>query len=248
MSPDTLRKLREWLTIEETASELSTALSEHVYASDVLRLVLDGHLELSIQLPAKTTASCQKLDDDAPNAPRTHGTINGVWDVPMVGRARSQIENDYQWQRGGLCVPKEAPLGALVKHKQENLLCEIPPGRAESRFSSQLESEFPEGSVLGVRRSALEAFIQRHAPVPAPTSDPLDKPLGQRERTTLLTIIAALAKEANVDVSKPVKSGQIISALAAAMGLEVAPNTVAGHLRTLRKTLSGETRETPEGE
>ena len=246
MSPDTLRKLREWLTLEEAASELATALSEDVCASDVLRLVLDGHLELSIQLPAKTTASCLKLDDDAPNAPRMHGTINGVWDVPMVGRGRSQIENDYQWQRDGLYVPKEAPVGALVK--QGNLLCQIPPGRTESHFSSQIESEFPEGSVLGVRRSALDEFIRQHVPVQAPTGDPLDKPLGQRERTTLLTIIAALAKEANVDVSKPVKSGQIISALISAMGHEVAPNTVAGHMRTLRKTLFGETRETPKGE
>ena len=246
MSPDTLRKLREWLTLEEAASELATALSEDVCASDVLRLVLDGHLELSIQLSAKTTASCRKLDDDAPNAPRTHGTINGVWDVPMVGRGRSQIEHDYQWQRGGLYVPKEAPVGALVK--QGNLLCQIPPGRTESHFSSQIESEFPEGSVLGVRRPALEAFIRQHVPVQAPTADPLDRPLGQRERTTLLTIIAALAKEANVDVSKPVKSGQIISVLISTMGHEVAPNTVAGHLRTLRKTLFGETRETPKGE
>ena len=30
MSPDTLRKLREWLTLKEAASELSTALSEDV--------------------------------------------------------------------------------------------------------------------------------------------------------------------------------------------------------------------------
>ena len=30
------------------------------------------------------------------------------------------------------------------------------------------------------------------------------------------------------------------------MGYEVAPNTVAGHLRTLRKTLFGEASEIPE--
>ena len=246
MSPDTLRKLREWLTLEEAASEFATALSEDVCASDVLRLVLDGHLELSIQLPAKTTASCRKLDDDAPNAPRTHGTINGVWDVPMVGRGRSQIENDYQWQRGGLYVPKEAPAGALVK--QDDLVCRVLLDSGESSIWPRPESEFPQGSVLGVRRPALEEFIRQLVPVQAPTSDPLDKPLGQRERTTLLTIIAALAKEAHVDVSKPVKSGQIISSLIEAIGYEVAPNTVAGHMRTLRKTLFGETRETPEGE
>ena len=73
-----------------------------------------------------------------------------------------------------------------------------------------------------------------------------EKPLGTRERTTLLTIIAALAKAAKIDVSKPVKAGDTIAALISAMGYEVAPNTVAGHLRTLRKTLLGETQETPE--
>ena len=246
MSPDTLRKLREWLTLKEAASELSTALSEDVDASDVLRLVIDGHLQLSIYLPAKTTARCRKLGEDAPDARQTRRTIDGVWDVPMVGRGKSQIEHDYQWQRAGLNVPKDAPVGALVE--QDDLICQVPPDREESSLSPRPESEFPQGSVRGVRRPALEAFIRQHVPVQAPTADPLDRPLGQRERTTLLTIIAALAQEANVDVLKPVKSGQIISALIAAIGYEVAPNTVAGHLRTLRKTLFGETRETPKGE
>ena len=79
MSPDTLRKLREWLTLEEAASVLSTALSEDVDASDVLRLVLDERLKLSIYLPAKTTARCRKLGEDAPDAPWTRRTIDGVW-------------------------------------------------------------------------------------------------------------------------------------------------------------------------
>ncbi len=246
MSPDTLRKLREWLTLEEAASELSTALSEDVDASDVLRLVLDGHLKLSIYLPAKTTTRCRKLGEDASDAPWTRRTIDGIWDVPIFGRGKSQIEHDYQWERAGLLVPKDAPAGALVE--QDDLVCQVLPDSGESGLSSRPESEFPQGSVLGVRRPALDEFIRQHAPVPAPTSDPLDKPLRQRERTTLLTIIAALAKEAKVDVSQPVKSGQIISALITAIGYEVAPNTVAGHLRTLRKTLFGETRKTPKGQ
>ena len=246
MSPDTLRKLRKWLTLDEAASDLSTALSEDVDASEVLRLVLDERLKLSIYLPAKTTAHCRKLGEDAPDAPWTRRTIDGVWDVPIFGRGKSQIEHDYQWERASLLVPKDAPAGALVE--QDDLVCQVPPDRGESGLSSRPESEFPQGSVLGVRRPALEEFIRQLVPVQAPTSDPLDKPLGQRERTTLLTIIAALAEEAHVDVSKPVKSGQIISSLIEAIGYEVAPNTVAGHMRTLRKTLFGETRETPEGE
>ena len=101
MSPDTLRKLREWLTIEETASELSTALSDDVSASDVLRLVLDRQLQLSIYLPAKSIARCRKMDVDAPDAPWTRGTIEGVWDVPMIDKAIDEstapsVNSDFQ--------------------------------------------------------------------------------------------------------------------------------------------------------
>ena len=121
MSPDTLRKLREWLTIEEAASELSTALSEDVDASDVLRLVLDGQLQLSIQLPAKTTARCQKLDDDAPDARQTHRTIDGVWDVPMRGRGKSQIEFDYQMLCHRTCVAQRGPSRRLGRAGRPSL-------------------------------------------------------------------------------------------------------------------------------
>src|SRR5262249_22162370 len=63
----------------------------------------------------------------------------------------------------------------------------------------------------------------------------LEKPVGARERATLLTIIAALAKEAKIDVTKASKAGVTISNLTSAMGQEIAPNTVARHLRNLAK-------------
>ncbi len=236
MSPDTLRKLREWLTIEEAASELSTALSEHVSASDVLRLVLDGQLKLSIHLPAKTTARCRKLDDEAPDAPQTHRTIDGVWDVPMRGRGKSQIEHDYQWERGRLYVPKEAPVGALAE--QDDLLCQVPPDRGESGLSPRPASEFPRGSVLVVRRPAFEAFIRQHVPVQAPTAGSLDRPLGERERATLLTVIAALAKTAGIDVSQPSKaSGQIEALTTQALGIRIPARTVENHLKAIPDAL-----------
>ena len=112
---------------------------------------------------------------------------------------------------------------------------------------SKLPSALSDGSVLGVRVAELDAFAaQMPAPSAPPSADPSDKSLGRRERTTLLTIIAALAEDAKIDVSKPTKAGTIIAARISAMGYEVAPNTVAGHLRTLRKTLFGEASEIPE--
>ena len=236
MSPNTLRKLREWLTLEETASELSTALSEDVDASEVLRLVLDGHIKLSIYLSAKTTASCRKRDDDAPDARQTSRTIDGVWDVPMVGRGKSQIEHDCQWQRDGLYVPQDVPAGALVE--QDDLVCQVLLDSGESGFSLRPESEFPQGSVLGVRRPALEAFIRQHVPAQAPTSASLDRPLGERERATLLTVIAALAKTAGIDVSQPSKaSGQIEAMTIQALGIRIPARTVENHLKAIPDAL-----------
>ena len=235
MSPDTLRKLREWLTIEEAASELSTALSEDVDASDVLRLVLDRQLQLSIYLPAKTTARCRKLDEDTPDAPWTRREIGGVWDVPMRGRGKSQIEYDYQMLCRRTSVLKETPVGAWVK--QEDLLCQIPPDMG-SDFGSRHESEFPVGSLLVVRRPALEEFIRQHVPAQAPTSASLDRPLKERERATLLTIIAALAKTAEIDVSQPSKAGGQIEALTTqAVGIRIPARTVENHLKAIPDAL-----------
>ena len=235
MSPNTLRKLREWLTIEETASELSTALSEDVDASDVLRLVLDGHLQLSIYLPAKTTASCRKRDDNAPDAPQTPRTIDGVWDVPMVDRAKSQIEYDYQMLCRRTSVLKDTPVGAWVE--QEDLLCQIPPDMGND-FGSRHESEFPVGSLLVVRRPALDEFIRQQVPVQAPTSASLDRPLRERERATLLTVIAALAKTAGIDVSQPSKaSGQIEALTIEVLRIRIPARTVENHLKAIPDAL-----------
>ena len=45
-----LFKLKEWLTVSEAANHLSIIMGEPVTASDILRLGLDGHLRLSINI------------------------------------------------------------------------------------------------------------------------------------------------------------------------------------------------------
>jgi hypothetical protein len=115
-------------------------------------------------------------------------------------------------------------------------------------MSPRAESEFPQGSVLCVRRQALEDFIRERVapPRPEPVSPkPLEQPVKTRERTTFFMIIAALSKEAKIDISKASKAGETIAALIAAMGYEVAPNTIARHLRLLAQTLSGTGRQSP---
>jgi hypothetical protein len=47
---DQFVRRREWLTLLEAASELSSSLERSVDAADLLRLALDGHLQLSVNI------------------------------------------------------------------------------------------------------------------------------------------------------------------------------------------------------
>jgi predicted ATP-grasp superfamily ATP-dependent carboligase len=76
------------------------------------------------------------------------------------------------------------------------------------------------------------------APSSPPTiPDPLEKTVGQRERTTLLTIIAALAKEAKIDVTTPSAAGVAVEALTEAMNVRVPARTVEEHLKRIPDAL-----------
>ena len=92
--------------------------------------------------------------------------------------------------------------------------------------------------LLVVRRPALDEFIRQHVPAQAPTSASLDRPLKERERATLLTIIAALAKTAEIDVSQPSKAGGQIEALTTqAVGIRIPARTVENHPKAIPDAL-----------
>ncbi len=67
-----LFKLKEWLTVPEAASHLTTMFGEEVSEADVLRLALDGHLILSVNFVNQAYGKCGKLIscDDKDNLPK----------------------------------------------------------------------------------------------------------------------------------------------------------------------------------
>jgi hypothetical protein len=67
--------------------------------------------------------------------------------------------------------------------------------------------------------------------------------MGLRERTSLLLIIAALAGEADIDITKASKAAETIANLVEKTGHQLATTTIAGHLRALKKHLLGERDE-----
>jgi hypothetical protein len=149
----------------------------------------------------------------------------------MIGRGKLQIEHEYHYLCG-IYVPMDGPVGALVE--QSGLICQLPPDTGESGMSPRPASEFPRGSLLVVRRMALDLFIGHHAPSTAGKSpDDLKKPLAERERATLLTIIAALARAAGIDTSKPSKAAQAIESMTEALGARVSGRSIEDHLKRI---------------
>ena len=65
-----------------------------------------------------------------------------------------------------------------------------------------------------------------------------DQPLATKERNTLLTIIAALCKDAGHDYKKPAKTAGLIQSTAAMMGISVGETTIEGHLKKIPDALA----------
>ena len=65
----------------------------------------------------------------------------------------------------------------------------------------------------------------------------VEKPLDPRERATLLTIIGALAEEANIDLSKHNKAGETVAAMLASKGVSVSARAIGEHLKAVRGAL-----------
>lgn len=67
---------------------------------------------------------------------------------------------------------------------------------------------------------------------------PVEKPLATRERNTLLTIIAALCKEAKLDYTKHAKTAGLIESTAAKMGLSIGDTTIESHLKKITNAVA----------
>ena len=211
-----LFKLKEWLTVPETAKHLSIVLEEEVSESDVLRLALDGHLKLSVNLVNKARAKCGKVIpmEDAqyeewpaelvatiPGIPEEAKgepvmvlqglniddkrvleldsevvSLEGVWDLPMIGAEQLDIEHEYQNLTGGPAVTLVNMEGAFLE-RTEGQMCQLQdsfaPGEIKTRHGKKKldRSYYPAGglpvdAVLVVRTDELRKFelkISGHA-------------------------------------------------------------------------------------
>jgi hypothetical protein len=193
-------------------------------------------------------------------------SMAGVWDLAMVSAETIDVEHRYQQLTGGPSVDLCCLDGPIV-FCGDGLYCEVRlrfSDEAISRFSSKGDKSstsskepnykrhareradplnyypaaaLPEDSVFVVRTSALkelEAVVSQR-------EQPPEKPIERRERTSLLVIIAALAKMAKIDVKKPSAAAIAIETQTELMGTRVAARTIENHLNRIPEAL--ESRE-----
>lgn len=118
-----LFKLRSWLTLDEAAEHLTVLFGEPVTRAELLRLALDGEFTLSVRFvwavhakggPAIHSSEARRIVLSGLNGEIIHTwegifideervidepkvkTLNGVWDLPMIGAERITVEHEYQ--------------------------------------------------------------------------------------------------------------------------------------------------------
>ncbi len=161
--------------------------------------------------------------------------LDGVWDLTMLGHDRLEIEQRYQLFTEGPEVDmrfRDGPLDHPIVSREDGTYCQLhEPYFADEHYFPA--DTLPADSVLVVRTSALHDLEARLAE----PDQRAEKAVEQRERTSLLAIIAALAKLAKIDVTKPSSAAAAIESQTALMGARVAPRTIENHLKLIPEVL-----------
>ena len=108
------------------------------------------------------------------------------------------------------------------------------PHVSRSDFATWLQAQRMEPSPLV--REWIDGQGVGGAPEVA-TAAPEEKPLSTNERNTLLVIIAALCREAQIDYTKPAKAAGMILHTADGMGVQIGETTIERHLKKIPDAL-----------
>lgn len=168
------------------------------------------------EIPAELAATLPNIPDEAKGKPLPYmkslnidrerflnlgddvTTIDGVWDLPMIGNERLDVEHEYQNLTGGPAVTLQGLDGAFVEG-QDGQLCQLqdsfepreietPQGTKKVEGSYYPAGGLPRDSVLVVRVGALIDLQERISS----EDSAKEKPLGIRPETTYQNIIGGL--------------------------------------------------------
>lgn len=230
-------------TAEELAETLNRVEAFRQRLEELRKAHEAGVPKPPLQKPALTAAEQAERDKDN----RIVTLRDETYDLPMIGGERHDVEHLYQQQTGGpevTLIDLEGPFVDSADGTRYTIRERLPVKEGDRSPQSWLDSSgqwyppgrLPEDSVIVVRAAALRDFEQRVIGAPEP-SHPIERPLKERERATLLTIIAVLAETAGLDISMPSKAAVAIEALTIQKGARVSARTIEDHLKSIGDAL-----------
>ena len=183
MARPRLFQWQRWLTVAEAAKYLTRALEEEVSEANIFQLALNRALTLSVRFPNQDTRAEQltaartydrygpgphdfeRGPDEEPDPDNPIITLpDGLYDLPMTGIERLDVEHEYQQRTGGpkiIARPKTVTDcdGPFVKSRLNGALFRIQREADRPDEASQSGRYLPPDAVFVVRVGALEAIL-----------------------------------------------------------------------------------------
>lgn len=199
--------------------------------------------------PLKDLEEGEQIQNDTPflHFDKEVVSIDGLWDLAMMGNERIDIEFELQQLIHGPEVTMVNIEGTFLNRSDGTWasLQEQLPDRSKGEISPDATKHkavfYPAGGLGAdctrvVRTSEILA-LQSKLNGPA-----LERPLANRERETLLTIIAILCKEAKLDYTKWAKTAGAIQRTSVDMDISIGETTIEGHLKKIPDALRTRTK------
>lgn len=257
-----LFKLKKWMTVADAAVRLTDTFGESVREEDVYRFALDGHLPLSVvfvnAVKSRFCRPVQSKEIDWMDMPSLDGVkvvrvpvqgrilkvgeglflvedgncpLEGLWDLPLIGGERIDVEFECQRVSGGPEVTAVSLEGVFVSSSDGAIF--------EIQDDDHPAGALPDDCIFVVRTEALLQFEQS---MNGDETSKEEKPLQTKERRSLLVVIAALAKEAGINIEQPSKAATIIEGMTVQMGAYVAKRTIEEHLKKIPDALEARSK------
>jgi hypothetical protein len=150
--------------------------------------------------------------------------IPTAWSSDVFGDVADQREDGTDWDENG-----DGYIGGWLSPALEE-------------FFAATGVTFPAAGVAALLnptrepRAAASTIAEMFQPAQANETHGVEA-ISTKERTTLLTIIAAISEEAKISVVTPSKSAELIAGLTMALGSPVAKRTIEEHLKRIPDAL-----------
>lgn len=262
-----LFKLKPWVSSQQALDFLSLQLGESLTPLDLLQLVVEKKLKISVKLdnrfPAKLGKVMPMRDVPRRELPNLQGGeiqtfLDGYCldpesgyteDTPFVSFSRDTSYIDGIWDLAMMgneaiqvanALQDEIGAQELDLHNIDGTFLCRPDGtyaNLHEKFGPDVDGFYPADGLPDESVLVFRPEELNRFVVEIYNPQRSEKPLETKERNTLLTIIAALCQDAGHDYARPSKTALAIQSTLDGMGISLGESTIRGHLKDIANAL-----------